>query len=98
MKGIALVVALALASSACVKVTYRNPQMQPVGGSVSKTGHFFIGGLVGTATIPAYQLCPSGVAEVKSKSTFGDLVLTFITIFIYSPRTYEIQCGAASGG
>lgn len=93
MKAIVLGVMIALASGACAKVTYRNPGYIP-GPAVEKTGHFFIGGLVGEATIPAYQMCPAGVAQVQSKSTFGDIVLSLITFFIYTPRTYEVTCAA----
>ncbi len=40
--------------------------------------------------IPAYQMCPGGVAAVESRFSFVDLLLTFITIDIYTPRTYKI--------
>ena len=80
-------------AGACNKVTYVNPQV-PRGGAVhSETGHFFIFGLVGEKTIPVYQMCPNGVAQIQSKASFLDLVLTLITINLYSPRSYEIECG-----
>jgi hypothetical protein len=88
-----LIVAAALLA-ACTKVTYVNPTIRAGGVQVSQTGHFFIFGLAGEANVPAYQMCPTGVAAVQSKFTFGDLVLQFITIGIYTPRTYQIQCGA----
>jgi len=80
----------------CNKVTYVNPTV-PGGGKVyDTTGHFFLVGLLGDKNIAAYQTCPGGVARVQSKNTFGDLVLTFLTVGLYSPRTYEIECGGRS--
>ena len=93
MKAIVLAVVLALATGACAKVTYVNPGAVP-GPVVEKTGHFFIAGLAGTAVIPAYQMCPGGVAQVQSKFTVGDVLLTIFTFLIYTPRTYEITCSA----
>ena len=85
--------ATAMLAGACNKVTYVNPQV-PRGGAVhSETGHFFIFGLVGEKTIPVYQMCPNGVARVVSKFTFIDAILGAITINLYSPRSYEIECG-----
>ncbi len=77
----------------CNKITYVNPQV-PRGGAVHvEGGSFFIFGLVGEKTIPVYQMCPNGVAQMQSKASFVDLVLGVITIGIYTPRTYEIECG-----
>lgn len=78
---------------ACNKVSYVNPTI-PRGGAVhSTTGHFFIFGLVGTKNIAAYEMCPNGVAHIKSRASFLDLVLGTITLGLYVPRSYNIECG-----
>ncbi len=78
---------------ACAKVTYVNPKLTPTGPELQQTGHFYLFGLVGTAEIPAYQMCPNGVARVQSKVAFTNLLLHVLTINIYTPRTYVVQCG-----
>ena len=88
----ALVLALAT-TVACMNVTYVNPQVPPGGGVIETTGHFFIFGLAGHETIPAYQMCPHGVAAMHSDFGVADVLLTFFTFGIYAPRTYYIECG-----
>jgi hypothetical protein len=79
----------------CYKVTYTNPQI-PMNGQVAETtGQFFIFGLVGHKDIPVFQLCPGGASMIQSKVTFVGVLLTGITIGLYSPRHYEIHCGGA---
>ncbi len=90
--SLALAATLMLAG-ACNKVTYVNPQV-PRGGAVhEEKGNFFIFGLVGEKTIPVYQMCPNGVAQIQSRESFLDVILTVITVALYSPRSYEIECG-----
>lgn len=94
--GFCLVAATLSAASVgagCNKVTYRNPALAPTTQVHSETGHFFLAGLVNTKNIDGTALCPGGVAWVQSKNTVGDVLLTLITGFIYTPRTYEIACG-----
>ena len=88
---VALVMAAALAG--CFKVTYTNPSLPMNGQVVEDKGAFFILGLLGNKEIPVYQLCPGGVSEIRSGHGVGDIVLTIITIGIYTPRSYEIACG-----
>jgi hypothetical protein len=92
-KSLVLAAALAGAGTACNRVTYVNPNSTPSGVVVSTTGHFFIGGLVGNEDIWANQMCPNGVARVVSEFTFIDSLLTFFTFYLYTPRTYNIECG-----
>ena len=92
-KSLVLAASLAGATTACDRVTYVNPNTTPSGVVQAQTGHFFIFGLVGSADIWANQMCPNGVARVVSKTTFIDAILGAITIDLYTPRTYEIECG-----
>ena len=89
---IALATCAALATG-CFKVTYQNPALMPNGMTVDGRSSFFILGLVGDEVIPAYQMCPGGVARIQTGASFVDLLLTVVTIGIYTPRSYEIDCG-----
>jgi hypothetical protein len=92
-----LLAALTIAATlcGCFKVTYTNPAVPMNGKVVEQKGAFFIGGLVGDAVIPVYEQCPGGVAQIKSGHSVGDVILTLVTFFIYTPRSYEISCGGA---
>ncbi|MBV8762122.1 MAG: hypothetical protein JO257_32815 [Deltaproteobacteria bacterium] len=87
------VVAIAAALAGCFKVTYTNPALPMNGQVVEQKGSFFIFGLAGNAEIPVYQMCPGGVSEIRSGHGVGDIVLTILTLGIYTPRSYEIACG-----
>jgi hypothetical protein len=90
---VAVVLAIALAVSACSKITYRNPAVAPTGAVYRTKGHFFLGGLIGHKTVPAWAMCPGGVASMQSKFDVFDIVLGYLTLYIYTPRTYVIRCG-----
>ena len=89
---LALVMCAALGAG-CYKVTYQNPLLPPNGVVHDGTSSFFILALVGDERIPAYQMCPGGVSRIQTGQSFVDLLLTVITIGIYTPRSYEIECG-----
>ncbi len=91
LKSLAVTTAL-LSAAACNNVTYTNPGTTPSGVVTAQTGHFFIGGLVGHTDVWANRMCPHGVAGVHTKFSFVDEVLTLITVFIYAPRTYLVEC------
>lgn len=88
-----VVVAALLAG--CFNVTYTNPRLAPNGVVVAGTNSFFIGGLLGDARVPVYQMCPQGVAQIESGSDVVDVVLHLITFYIYTPRSYIVHCGGA---
>jgi hypothetical protein len=93
-----LMVALLTGAMACTKVSYVNPATTPTGQSHSEKGHFFVFGLVGNKTIDAAAMCPTGVHRVQSKFSFLDLVLGTLTVGLYAPRTYTLECGMGGGG
>lgn len=89
---LALVMCAALGAG-CFKVTYQNPLLPPNGVVHDGTSSFFILALVGDERIPAYQMCPGGVSRIQTGLSFVDLLLHVVTIGIYTPRSYEIECG-----
>lgn len=80
-------------STGCYRVTYQNPLLPPNGVVHEGTSGFFIMALVGDERIPAYQMCPGGVSRISTYLSFVDMLLTLITFTIYTPRSYEIECG-----
>jgi hypothetical protein len=91
LRGLIAVGALAMLAG-CYNVTYIAKSRPPSAVIHEQKLTFFIAGLVGTEEIQAGQLCPSGVAKVHTKNTFVDILLTVVTLTIYSPRTAEITC------
>jgi Bor protein len=65
----------------------------PTGQTASAKGHFFLWGLAGHADIYAYAECPTGVSKIESKFSFLDVVMNTVTIALYSPRSYDLECG-----
>jgi hypothetical protein len=92
MKLLPVIVAAALATG-CFRVTYQNPALPPNGVVHEGSSAFFIAGLVGDARVPAYQMCPGGVSQIETGLSFVDIVLTVVTVGIYTPRSYQIECG-----
>lgn len=83
-----------LGAAACTRVTYVNSMLRPSGAVVEHTGSFFLAGLVGHVDIDAYADCPRGVAGVQSEFSVVDILLTALTLDLYAPRTYLVECGA----
>lgn len=80
-------------TAGCFKVTYQNPMLPPNGVVHEGTSSFYIAGLAGTERIPAGQMCPGGVSRIETGLSFVDLALHVVTFFIYTPRSYTIECG-----
>jgi hypothetical protein len=85
-------IVLAVMLAGCRAVTYVDPSALPSGIVVSQRGHYFAGGLIGHTDIDVRALCPQGAARVTSSFTALDLLLTAITLDVYTPRTYAIEC------
>ena len=52
---------------------------------------FFLWGVVGEEKIDLDKVCPQGFARIRDMKTFGDGVLSYLTLGIYSPRTASIK-------
>lgn len=91
-RAMAVMLCAALGSG-CFNVTYQNPTLPPNGVVHEGTSSFFLFALVGDEHVPVYQMCPGGVASIETGLSFGDLVLSVITLGIYTPRSYEVACG-----
>lgn len=59
----------------------------------SKWYHSFLGGLInGTGHINVSQYCPSGVGKVEDRHAFVTGLVTFLTLYIYSPTRVKVWC------
>jgi hypothetical protein len=86
--------ALALALTACSthSIKYKNPTAAGGGTVHSERQSFFLWGLVGGSEIDLAQVCPSGVARIEDRNSFGDQLFAMFTGGLYSPRSVEIEC------
>jgi len=99
MKKILLLLAVTLLASSCATQTFSvNPNVKrevPSGNPhFSKWSHFFLEGVGQSDFQNATQLCKDseGVSFVEARQSFGQVLLTAITLHIYSPRTMNIYC------
>jgi hypothetical protein len=81
-----------LLTSGCYNVTYMSKTRMPAAVVHEEKMNFFIFGLVGEHDIQAAQICPTGVAKIRTTETGVNVLLTIITLGIYSPRTAQITC------
>ncbi len=95
LQAVSLVIAaaLSLGVAGCERVQYRST-LPPSGQVYGQWNNFFLFGLVGDALILPNAVCPQGVYGVDVYHSFGNLVLTALTIGLYSPTTAEIRCAA----
>ncbi|MBN2495095.1 MAG: Bor family protein [Deltaproteobacteria bacterium] len=84
--------AVLLASTAgCNHVTYTlGPKA--TGEPVSGSHPYFLGGIAGSQYIKVREICPRGAAEIHLYRSFVDGLLAFLTLSIYTPRSWEIWC------
>ncbi len=99
-----VVLGLAVTATACAthKINYKNPSAQAGGASQSAKQSFFLWGLVGGSEVDLDKMCPTGVAQIQSKTGVGDQIFTILTGGLYSPMSVDVQCAAggsvAKGG
>jgi Bor protein len=56
----------------------------------------WIYGLVPPSTVETRSKCPNGVAKVETQLSFLNMLVTFLTLDIYSPMSIKVTC--AQGG
>ena len=81
----------------CWKTTFVYNKGVP--GRVEEVGRtFMLLGLIDrNDPLRAYELCPEGVKSVEKVHTFGDGLLTCLTLTIYSPNTIRVTCKGGAG-
>lgn len=92
--GFSLVLALLFVLSGCYHatvVTGEEPSAQTIEQPWATS---FIGGLVPPSTVDAAQQCPDGVAQVETRLSFLNQIVTGITFGLYSPMEIKVTCAA----
>ena len=83
----------ALALPGCFKATFtdaRHPE--PAETSVAYRS-YFLAGAVGSGDVDVRDYCRSGVArQVRTESSFGTMLISVLTVGIYTPRVVTITC------
>lgn len=98
LQTVLVTLGLALAATGCAThtINYKNPSAPMGGTSTTARQSFFLWGLVGGNDVDLNRMCPSGVAQIQSQSSFGDQLFTVLTGGIYSPMSVSVQCANAS--
>jgi hypothetical protein len=78
--------------------------LEPVPGSVNikhadkrMKSHFFLFGLINRAEFDLDAICPQGPHWAVKQSKFEDVLLTVLTIGIYSPQSNFFGCEGGAG-
>lgn len=92
MTTVALAAVMTLTGCATQKALLHTSTAQSTANKT--THHFFIAGLGQEKTIDAAQVCggASRVAGVESTETAKDVLLSVVTLGIYTPRTATVYC------
>ena len=89
-----VLIAFALVLSACSTVTVVPGGKAKVSTAPTfeESRPFYLAGLIGEQSIDVAKICPNGVSQVQTQSTFLDSLLGGITLTIYAPRTVKVWC------
>lgn len=83
--------ATSLLACTTYQMKYKDPSAQR-GAKHEVKQKFFLWGHVGGDEVDLARLCPQGVAEITSESSFVDGMLFGLTGGLYAPRTVEVYC------
>ena len=64
-----------------------------------KSQNFFLFGLIGNSIVNVKSVCgDKPVKQMQSQQTFLNGFLSFVTLWIYTPRTASVWCGEEALG
>jgi hypothetical protein len=89
-----LLLLLSLSIASCGHLRYRSA-LPPSGLVYEQRHNFFIGGLIGDASIHLPSMCPQGVHTLDVYHSLGNLFFSALTLGIYTPTTARVHCAAA---
>jgi hypothetical protein len=95
---VVLLCAVALAGGACYHATVETgatPATQTVEKGWASS---WIYGLVPPSTVETASRCPGGVARIETQVSFGNQLVSFLTLGIYTPMSIKVTCAARAGG
>lgn len=83
--------ATSLLACTTYQMKYKDPSAQR-GARHEVKQKFFLWGHVGGEEVDLARLCPQGVAEISSESSFVDGLLFGLTGGLYAPLSVEVYC------
>lgn len=89
-----LMLPLLLIIASCGHIRYRSA-LPPSGRVYQQRNNFFLGGLIGDASIHLPSICPQGVHTLDVYHSLGNLFFSALTLGIYMPTTARVHCAAA---
>ena len=93
----ALVAATMLGATGCFKATFISDPSVVRGEMHDEWTSFFVFGLVGTEHVDVREYCRGAVAEVRTGANAGTVVVSVVTLGIYTPRKVYVTCAARPG-
>jgi hypothetical protein len=85
----------AVASTACYHATI-DMGVEPSNQVIEKSwAAGWIYGLVPPNTVEPASKCPHGVAKVETQLSFLNQLVSFLTLYIYTPMSIKVTCAAA---
>ena len=91
---VAAAVATVLATAGCYHATI-DTGATPSTQVVSKEwAAGWIYGLVPPSTVETASKCPNGVAKVETQLSFLNQLVSFLTLYIYTPMSIQVTCAA----
>ena len=96
--GGVLLLAVVMGSNACYHATVETgatPSTQTVEKGWASG---WVYGLVPPSTVSTASRCPNGVAKVETQVSFGNQLVGFLTLGIYTPMEIKVTCAAARSG
>jgi len=90
-----LLITAALAISGCATQRFDlSPIKSNTSPSFDDSQTFWVGGIGQSKELDAKTVCASKkVVSVETQQTAGDVGLSIITLFIYTPRHVRVTCG-----
>ena len=90
-----------LFSAGCMKTTVA---LEPVPGTINvkhadakRKSHFFLFGVINRHEYDLDKICPEGPHWAVNRSNFEDVLLTLVTLGIYTPQTEFFGCKGRKG-
>lgn len=88
-----MIILFSLLISGCARVTVsKDGDYDTSNPSWEEKQDIFVFGLISDEDVQLNEVCPSGTKQLETQITFSDLILTGLTVGIYSPKTARVWC------
>lgn len=91
LRTLLLIFAVASSQIGCYSVRYQTRTTE-AGKRHEIPAHFFFWGLAGEKDVDLDAVCPEGPVRWSNHASAADVLLTLVTLGLYSPRTIVVEC------